>query len=243
MPDGYCTVGDIRRVKQEAELTGALASDNNQAVVDAITSQNQWLRKETDTHFYVEDGVTGDDLGLIPTTDRSRGPEEGDIPSTPHSQHSTLFSSRRDRYPYKTHGPFCRIPLDKHDVQALTALEVRDSTGTFTDWVAANDKNEGEDYRLYVEAGSAPSRSYVDVRAASLPALQHFDGGVRATYSYGEAELPPTVRRAVAMRATAQLLLDDEAALGIPENASLVSAESKVQALERQAEELLEHYR
>lgn len=76
-----------------------------------------------------------------------------------------------------------------------------------------------------------------------IPRLANYDHAVRVTYDYGRSELPQTVRRAVAMKTAAELLApDDEAALGIPENANLVAVESKVQALERQAEEKLEAY-
>lgn len=240
---GYCTVPDVRRALQETGFSGALEADNNQTVVDAIASQSKWLQSTTDCHFYVEGGIGEDDRGLIPTSASQRGPEEGDIPSTPHSQHSTMFSSGRARYPLKTHGPYCRVPLDKNDATAVTSLEIRDASGAFTDWVADDSKEEGTDYRLYAEPGSAPSPSYVDLHASSLPRLNHYDGAVRVSYEYGYDELPAAIRRATAMKAGAQLLApDDEANLSIPESANLQSVETKVQALERQAEELLEPY-
>ncbi|ELY96543.1 hypothetical protein C484_00930 [Natrialba taiwanensis DSM 12281] len=223
--------------------SGATGEDNNQIIVDAISSQAKWLRDSTDCHFYVAGGVTEDDHDLVPTSATERGPEEGDIPSTPHPQHSTMLVADRGRYPHKTNGPYCRVPLEKNDAGTLLSLEVRDASGSFTDWVADDSKDEGADYRLYVEPGSAPSRSYVDLRAASLPSLRDYGNAVQATYEFGEDELPSTIRRATAMRAAAQLLAsDDEATLGIPENANIQSVETKVQALERQAEELLEVY-
>jgi hypothetical protein len=73
--------------------------------------------------------------------------------------------------------------------------------------------------------------------------MSHYNNAVRVTYDYGLDSIPQTLRRAVAMRAAAQLLApDDDAALGIPDNGNLVAQESKVRALERQANELLETY-
>jgi hypothetical protein len=212
-------------------------------VADAIASQTEWLRSKTARHWYEPDGVTGDDHNLIPTSPRSREGEEHDIPSTPHPQHSQLFVHDRGRYPQRMNGPYTRVLLAKHYVEQVTALDIRDSTGEYEDWVAASDKDEGKDWQLYVDPGSTSSPSYVDLHTGSLPALHHYDHAVRVTYDYGRSELPQTVRRAVAMKTAAELLApDDEAALGIPENANLVATESKVQALERQAEEKLEAY-
>jgi hypothetical protein len=241
MPTGYCTVPDVRRVLQETGFSGAAAEDNNRAVVDAITSQAEWLRSKTDRHWYEPNGLSEDDQDLVPTAAKSRGGEEQDIPSTPHPQHSTLLQADRGRYPLKMNGPYTRIGLDKHAVSSLTTVKVRDSSGEYTDWVADSSKTEGEDYTLYVEPGSTSSPSYLDLHVGSLPAMNHYDNAVRVSYDYGLDGLSRTVRRATAMKAGAQLLApDDDSALGIPDNANLVAAETKVQALERQAEELLE---
>lgn len=243
MPTGYCTVDDVRRTLQETGFSGALGEDSNQAVVNKIASQTQWLRSKTSRHWYEPDGVTGDSQNLVPTAPRTHGPEEGDIPSTPHPQHSTLFDADRGRYPLRMVGPYTRVRLDKHYVDSLTKLEVRDAGGSYTDWIADNTKEEGEDYRLYVEPGTTSSPSYIDLRVSSLPALRHYDGAVRVTYDYGAEGLSGTIREAVAMKTAAELLApDDEANLGIPENANLQTIETKVQALERQAEEKLEPY-
>jgi len=243
MPTGYCTVPDVRRALQEVGFTAALEDGNNQAVVNKIAAQTEWLRSQTSRHWYEPDGVDEDTHNLIPTSPRDHGPEEADIPSTPHPQHSTMFVEGRGRYPYRTNGPFTRIRLGKHYVDTITALEVRDSSGSYTDWTADSSKTEGEDWRLYVEPGSTSSPSYLDLRVSSLPPLRYYSSAVRVTYDYGADSVPQTVREAVAMRTAAQLLApDDEANLGIPENANLQSVETKVQALERQAEELLETY-
>lgn len=246
MPTGYATVPDVRHVLQETVSefdSGAWGEANNRAVVDAIASQTEWLRARTDRHWYEPDGIDADNHDLVPAAPHSHDREEQDIPSTPHPQHSQLFVADRGRYPRRMNGPYTRVKLDKHAVSELTALEVRDSSGSYDDWVADDSKDVDEDYALYVEPGDTSSPSYVDLHVGSLPPMHHYDSAVRVSYEYGVDALPRTVRRATAMRAAAQLLApDDEASLGIPENANLQAVETKVGALERQAEELLEAY-
>lgn len=248
MPEGYCTVDDVRRVLQETIAdfdSGAWGADNNQVVVDAIVSQTQWLRDATDRHWYEPGGLEEDDQSIIPTEAKTRSAEEQDIPSTPHAGPSQMqvAASRQERYPLRNNDPFTRIRLDKHYAGSLTAIEVKDASGTYTDWVAADGYDEGQDYALYVEPGSTSSPSFVDLRARRLPRLDNYDNAVRVSYEYGAEGLSRTARRATAMKAAAQLLApDDEASLGIPENANLQTVETKVQALERQAEELLEAF-
>lgn len=244
MPEvGYCTVEDVRRALRAADLPGDAAQDR-QIVVDAITGQTEWLTDTTSRHFYVAGGLDEDTDSLVPTGPKTIDSEEVDVPSTPHAgpQQMQVAASHQARYPKRTNGPFTRVRLGKHYVDSLTALEVRDSSGSYTDWVADASKTEGEDYRLYVEPGSVNSPSYVDLRARSLPRLRQYDKAVRVSYEYGLDELPGTIRRAVAMKAAAELVTGDDAAMGIPENANLVAPETKVQALERQAEEKLEAY-
>jgi hypothetical protein len=244
MPEvGYCTVEDVRRALRAADLPGDAAQDR-QIVVDTITGQTEWLQNKTSRHFYAPDGIEEDTDDLVPTAPKTVAGEELDVPSSPHasSQQMQVAASRQARYPRRTNGPFTRVRLGKHYVDSLTKLEVCDSSGQFTDWVADNSKTEDEDYRLYVEPGSVSSPSYVDLRARALPRLSNYEKAVRVSYDYGLDELPDTVRRAVAMKAAAELVTGDDAAMGIPENANLVAPETKVQALERQAEEKLEAY-
>jgi hypothetical protein len=246
MATGYCTVADVRRVLQETVSdfeSGAWGEDNNQVVVDAIGSQYDWVRDQTSQHWYVPGGLDEDDNNIIPTDPLTRTGEEQDIPSTPHPQHSTMLVADRGRYPRKMNGPFTRIRLDKEAAQSITALNIRGRGGRYSDWVDDVSKTEGDDYVLYVDAGDNHSPSYIDLRVSSLPPMSHYNNAVRVTYDYGLDSIPQTLRRAVAMRAAAQLLApDDDAALGIPDNGNLVAQESKVRALERQANELLETY-
>jgi hypothetical protein len=239
VPTGYCTVDDVRRGLKKADLPGDAAQDRD-IVIDAIAGTTEWLRKSLNTHFYVPGGVSGDSDDLIPTDVRPRGPEQHDIPSTPHPQHSTLFSSRRERYPHKTNGPYVEISLGKFDAESLTSVDVRDNSGEYTDWTSDASKTQGDDYRLFTGSGT-PGKSTLELRATSLPALQHYDGAVRVAYDYGTEGLPGTVRRAVAFKAGSELA--DEAAIQIPNNVEVRSVESLADQLDAKAEEKLDEYR
>jgi len=245
MPEGYCTVTDVRRVLQQKDFSGEFVEDNNQAVVNKITAQSQWLRDRTSRHWYEAGGVSPDAQDLVPTGPKTRADEEHDIPSTPHAgpRQMQVPASRQARYPLRNNDSFVRIRLDKHYAGSLTAVKIQDASGSFTDWVAAPGKTQGEDYRLYVEPGSTSSPSFVDLRARVLPRLRNYDSALQVSYDYGADALSQTAREATAMRAAAQLLApDDEATLSIPEDANLQTVETKVQALERQAEDLLEAF-
>lgn len=75
MPTGYCTVEDVRRVFQDAELSGALAEADNQTVVDAIESLRQPVEYATRRHWYEPGGVDDDPHQIIPTEPRTRDDE------------------------------------------------------------------------------------------------------------------------------------------------------------------------
>ena len=240
MTDAYCTVEDVRRALRSANLPGDMDQDRDIAI-DAIEGQATWLRKTINTHYYAPGGIAEDSDNIVPTSDRTREGEEHDIPSSPHAQHSTLFTARHDRVPHKTVGPYCRIPLSKRDVSNLTRLDVRDASGEFTDWVADPDKVTPGDYRLYIAPGESPSRAFVDLKASSLPALRHYSGGVRVSYSYGVSGIPQTIRRAVAFRAASEVV--DEPAFEIPDSANVRSIESLADKFDSRADELLEPYR
>lgn len=94
MPTGYCTVEDVRRVMQEAEFSGALGSENNQIVVDAIASFTTPLEKAAKRHWYAEGPVDGDDHDLIPTGPKTRD-DEHDIPTRGGFVHGASERRRR----------------------------------------------------------------------------------------------------------------------------------------------------
>lgn len=249
MPTGYCTVTDVRRALQETVAafdSGDLGESDYAVVVDAIASQTEWVMGATDRHWYVPGGLAADDHNLIPTGVNTHTREEHTIPSTPHAGPAQMqvAAAKQARYPLRNNGVFTRIRLDKHYARSLTELRVRTASGAFTDWLAADSYTEGQDYELYADAGPNAALSYVNLRSRRLPQLADYTNAVRVSYDYGRDELSRTIRRAVAMRAAAQLLApDDEATLAIPENANLQAVETKVAALERQADELMEVYR
>jgi hypothetical protein len=156
--------------------------------------------------------------------------------------------------PKTVQGDYAAIPLPRRDADTISALHVRTEDGTFEDWAGSNDYTEGswppsgEDYYLRVNNGGW-SRVYIDTTNLLKEdeddeyVLESFANAVYIEYSYGHEGIPRNVRRAVAFRAAAELLLDDEAALGIPDNGQLVNPESKKQAMENKADELLEVYR
>lgn len=92
---GYCTVEDVRRVLQEADLGQALQADNHQIAVDAITGLSEWLEKATRKHWYVSGGITEDGEGIVPTDVFTRD-DEHDIPS-----HGATVHGASDREHYR----------------------------------------------------------------------------------------------------------------------------------------------
>jgi len=277
MPTGYCTVPDVRRALQETVAdfdSGAWGANSQQAVIDAIAAQTEWLEKTIKRHFYVPSGIDEDNYDLIPTATKSRDDEE-DIPTrgflttstTERSSHypptwvdydpdegdTPEYGEMDGLSPKTVQGDYAAIELARRDADAISALHVRTADGTFEDWVASSDYSggswppSGEDYYLRVNNGGW-SRLYLDTTnllkqgETNEYVLDSWANAVYLEWSYGHEGLPQTVRRAVAFRAGAELLLDDQANLGIPENSQLVSAESKKQAMEAKAEELLEVY-
>ena len=236
---GYCTPDDVRRVMQDASFSGALDEDDNQAVVNAIAAQAEWLQETTNRHWFVAD--PGEDESLLPTDPLTHSHDELDVPSSPHADNAQMQTAawRQRRYPVRHAGPYTRVKLTRRDIVDVTELLIRDSTGGVTDWVETKTEGRGDDY--YVQSADHSGTSYLYLHTGALPRLRDYDNAVVVTYEYGIEGLTRTVRQAVAMRATAHLLApDDDAALGIPDNGNLVAQESKVKALERQAEELLE---
>lgn len=235
---GYCTVDDVRRALRAADLPGDAAQDRDIAV-DAITSQTEWLHEHTNRHWYAPNGIDEDEEDLIPEEPKTHSEDELDIPSSPHAGNTQLqvAASKQVRYPVRHAGPYTRVKLSRRDVIDVTELLVRDTTGSVTDWADEFTKGRGEDYYLNVD--DSAGFTYLYLHTGSLPKLRDYSNAVIATYEWGIDEPSNTVRRAIAMKAAAQLVTEDDGHMGIPENASLVASETKVQALERQAKELL----
>lgn len=250
MPTGYCTVDDVRRVLQDTVSSfdsGATGANQNQVVVDAIASQTEWLEKTLKRHFYATTRPSEDTHELIPTSPETRDDEES-IPT------GGVILTGGAPEPKTFQGEYTRLALDRRDAASISELLVRDPDGAYVDWVASSDYSGGpfpdavgEDYYLRVNNGGW-SELYLDTShfydADGDLLYESFANAVYVTFSYGHEGIPEPISRATAMRAAAQLLAsDDEASLGIPENANLQTIESKVSALERQAEELLGAYR
>lgn len=246
MPTGYCTVEDVRRALQETEFSGHLAEADNATVVKAITSQTEPLEKNLKRHWYESGGVSNDPQGLIPTGPESRD-DEMDIPT------GAAHVVGEPVTPKTYQQGYAKIRLDRRDAEAVTQLLVATGDG-YDDWVASDEYSGGsfpdalgDDYYLRVNNGGW-SELYLDadhfVDEDGEPVIDSFANAVYVFFDYGHEGIPQAVRSAVAMRAAAQLLApDDEAGLSIPENANLQTVETKVSALERQADELLEEYR
>ncbi|WP_436344502.1 hypothetical protein [Natronorubrum sp. FCH18a] len=241
---GTCTVEDVRRVLQKAGFSGALEEDNHKAVVDAIASQQEWLEKTTERHWYEPGGIDEDDHDLIPTEPKSRDDEE-DIPT------GGAFVVGEPATPKTWQGSYTRIRLERRYAGSVSQLLVRTPEG-YEDWTAGDYSGGtwpdavGDDYYVRVN-NDGVSQLYLDTEnlldGDGEPLLESYSNAVYVTYEYGREGIPQTVRKAVAMKAAAELLApDDDANLGIPDNANLQTVETKVSALERQAEEKLEVY-
>jgi hypothetical protein len=237
---GYCTVDDVRRVAQEASFSGAYAQDP-QLVEQAITGQTTWVQKNTGMHWYVPGGVSEDDAGIISTDPIARDDEH----SIPTGAGVVIDGETPD--PKRAHGTYTRVRLAKRYVKTpLTLLKVRDpeASSGYTDWVADGDITEGfgADYRVQVNSGGF-TEVYLDTETLAPDAddvtIDRYTNAIYIEYDYGEAELPDTVRRGVAMRAYAELVLDDDLQTSLPDDGQLTSVETKAERLISRADELL----
>lgn len=244
MPTGYCTVDDVSRVLQE-DLTGPLAESSNEVVVDAITAQTEPLEKSLKRHWYVNTRPDEDSHQLLPTSTKSRDDEE-DIPT------GGAHLVGEPMAPKLWHGSYTRLRLDRRDAESISELLVRTPDG-YVDWVADSNYTGGtwpsalgEDYYLRVNNGGW-SELYLDTENLKNEddewILDTWSNAVYVTFSYGHEGLPKTVRRAVALRAAAHLVTDDELDVSFPDNGQLVNVETKSEQWRSEADELLEGYR
>ncbi len=75
MPEGYCTLEDVRRALRSASLPGDISQDS-QIAVDAIVSQTEPLEKSLHRHWYSPDGISEASEVSIPTGPKTRDDEE-----------------------------------------------------------------------------------------------------------------------------------------------------------------------
>lgn len=225
---GYCEREDVQRALQQSSFDGAIGQDGEIAD-DAIEGLTQWVRRTTRHHFYDSGGGTT----LVPSSVRSVSNVYRDVPSSPHAQDRQLFHHEAHRYPVTTAGPHVRIRLPHYDVQALEVLDVRQTDGSFEDWVAASDKlsGPGEDYYLETQDGEFRP-SYLYVRASSIGPRVDYDDLLRLSYTYGTDQQDTswkTVRRSVAMLAAADLVLDEDVQSAVPDNGQLTAVQTKAE--------------
>lgn len=274
MSDGYCTADDVRRLLQEKDFSGALADNSKQAVQDAIKGWTEWINKHTKKHWYVAGGISEDTEGIVPTSVKTRD-DEYDLPT--HAGYvvgaydgnqdrattttGTVFSSS-DTSPQQkeqirlatgrdlnddTIPAYCRIRLDRKNVDALNSLNVVNASGGYDDWVASNDyaggvgtANRGDDYWVRVN-NDGWSELYLDVHSLDDD-VASLSNAVYVDYDFGDPDLPKGVRRAVAHLAAATLLEDEEFRAAVPDNGQLVNVQSKSETFEERGKDLLDHH-
>ena len=135
---------------------------------------------------------------------------------------------------------YTRIRPERKDVTAINSLEVMQDDGTLVDWVASSDfdggigrSNIGEDFWLR-ENNRGVCELYLDVRSMDKD-IASLSNAVYIDIDYGLDGIPAGVRRGVASLAAAQLVIDDEAAIGIEDAGQLMAVETKGDRLERWA--------
>lgn len=237
---GYCERDDVRRVLREASFGGDLGQDP-EIVDDAIEGQTDWLQRRTHRHWF--DSSAGASQDPVPTSARPVTDITLDVPSSPHRQDRQLFSSEQGvRYPVTTAGPYAKVRLPHYDVQSLSALEVRDHAGGVTDWVATANKTEGRGEDFYLLTEGDHDTSYLFIRARNIGPRVDYGDLLTVDYDYGTDGVPESIRRSTALRAAAELVLDDDAQIGIPDSGQLVQLESKADQYRKKAMELLGPY-
>lgn len=274
MTNGYCTVDDVRRVFQDADLTGALEESDNRTVVDAIESVSRTVEWATLRHWYAPDGVDGDAQGVVAVDAKSRD-DEHDIPThggfvigdserrhrRRKNSDALMESGRRRRGrrsrirdrkreiristgdvdalkpPVDESIPaYTRLRLGRKDVSAVSELLVIDGDGAYEDWAAEKtggigQSNRGDDWWVRIN-NKGVAELYLDVHAMDDD-IASFANAVYVDIDYGQEGLPMDVRRGVAHLAAAELVVDDELVVSIPDNGQLVGVETKADRWER----------
>ncbi|ELZ05390.1 hypothetical protein [Natrialba aegyptia] len=149
---------------------------------------------------------------------------------------------------YRNDRPaYTRIQLDRRDADAVNQLLVINSDGGYDDWAAADSgyeggvglENRGKDYWVRLNNGGV-SELYIDAHALDDD-IASLSNAVYIDWDYGHEGIPRAIRRAVALRAGAELT--EEAALHVPDNARLYNVEAKADEMREKADDLLEEYR
>lgn len=230
---GYCTPEDVRKALQDASLQ---AETGLEFVEPAIESQSKWLRQHTKRHWFDSSDVAGLFDSARTVTGLSL-----DVPHGPHSKDRQLFRDEHGiHYPTTHAGPYAKIRLPYHDVQSVDTLDVRQRGGGVEDWTATQAEGRGEDYYLLTESESKVSHLYI--HAGTLGVYSDYDDLLTLDLTYGTDGIPETIRRAVALRAGADLVMDDDGQVGVPDSGQLVSVQSKAEEMRTTAESLLEKF-
>jgi hypothetical protein len=148
---------------------------------------------------------------------------------------------------YQSDTPaYTRITFDRRDVKSVNKLLVIGEDGSYTDWVDSDDydggvglEHRGKDYWVRINNGGW-SELYIDVYSLDDD-LASLSNAVYVDLDYGHEGIPRNVRRAVALRAGAELV--EEAVIEIPQNATIYNIETKADEMREKADELLEVYR
>lgn len=280
---GYCTVSDVRRVLQDAQLPGDLASNNARIVQDAITSWSDQLETWTHKHWYDSGGTIDDPEGVLPTSPLTRNDEHdlptsgaevdqmGEEPDYWNANSDALLESGPERYRYydrdvdkrgrlriafgefhpgshpeNTTPAYTRIRLNRKDVSAVSELMVVNESGGFDDWLqdktgGIGNQYRGEDWWVRIN-NRGVAELYLDVQQMGEE-IASLASAVYVEFSFGEDEIPMSVRRGVAMLAASQVVIDEEYLSGMPEQGQLVQVETKSEKWERTGYRLLgEHF-
>lgn len=285
MPDGWCTLEDVRRTLRSANLPGDISQDKAIAV-DGIVAQTNELERMLSHYWYADPGdpiVSEATEVTIPTAPDTRD-DEHDIPrwgafvdetserryryrhrdadaalgtATPR-RHSRRLN-KHPKYQIKTatgeytggddsdDGPvYTRIQFARRYVKVVNELHVLGADGSFTDWVASSDydggvgpTHRGDDYWVRINSGGV-SELNIDVHALD-DEITSLSNAVIVDFDHGEEGIPRDLRRAVALRAAAELV--DDPAFTIPDNAQVRGVDSLADKFESRAEELLGVYR
>ena len=239
---GYCTLEDVRRALREAGLPGDVQQDKRIAV-DAIVAETEPLQRSLKRHFYEPNGIDEATEVDIPTEPKTRDDEESIPTGGAHIVGEPVT-------PKTWQGPYTRIELGRNYAEQINELLVQGEDGTYTDWVASDEyaggqwpDAVGEDYFLRINNGGV-SHLYLDSQnfldEDGEPIVDSFANVVYVGFSYGHEGIPRAVRRAVALRAGAELV--EEAVIEIPSNTTLYNVETKAEKMREKADELLEEY-
>ncbi|WP_137288835.1 hypothetical protein [Natronorubrum halophilum] len=244
MPEGYCTLEDVRRALRKSDLPGDISQDE-QIAIDAIVAETEPLEKSLKRHWHVsvDDSILDEaDAIDIPTEPKTRDDEE-DIPTGGASIAGEPVTPKTYQQGYT------KIRLARRDAESVSQLLVATEDG-YEDWTASDDYEGGsfpdalgDDYYLRVNNGGW-SELYLDtdhfLDEDGEPILDSYANAVYVFFEYGHEGIPKNVRRAVALRAGTELV--EEAVIAIPENATLYNVETKANEMRTKADDLLEVY-